>query len=66
MMGLSAVHMLIFGIVAILLFGNRLPSVARSLGRTSHAIRTDPCADRKTVKAYETCTRSVRYERRVG
>ena len=34
MMGLSAVHMLIFGIVAILLFGNRLPSVARSLGRS--------------------------------
>ena len=34
MMGLSAVHMLIFGIVAILLFGNRLPSVARSLGQS--------------------------------
>jgi TatA/E family protein of Tat protein translocase len=33
-MGLSAVHMMIFGIVAILLFGNRLPSVARSLGRS--------------------------------
>jgi sec-independent protein translocase protein TatA len=34
MFGLSAAHMLIFGIVAILLFGNRLPSVARSLGRS--------------------------------
>lgn len=34
MMGLGAVHMLIFGIVAILLFGNRLPSVARSLARS--------------------------------
>jgi TatA/E family protein of Tat protein translocase len=33
-MGINAVHMLIFGIVAILLFGNRLPSVARSLGRS--------------------------------
>ncbi|HVT27596.1 MAG TPA: twin-arginine translocase TatA/TatE family subunit [Lacipirellulaceae bacterium] len=32
--GLSAAHILIFGIVAILLFGNRLPSVARSLGRS--------------------------------
>jgi TatA/E family protein of Tat protein translocase len=31
MMGLSAVHMLIFGIVAVLLFGNRLPSVGKSL-----------------------------------
>ena len=27
-------HWLIFGIVAVLLFGNRLPSVARSLGRS--------------------------------
>jgi TatA/E family protein of Tat protein translocase len=34
MMGLSAVHILIFGIVAILLFRNRLPSVARSLARS--------------------------------
>jgi TatA/E family protein of Tat protein translocase len=31
MMGLSGVHMLIFGIVAVLLFGNRLPSVGKSL-----------------------------------
>jgi TatA/E family protein of Tat protein translocase len=26
-------HLLIFGIVAVLLFGNRLPSVGRSIGR---------------------------------
>jgi sec-independent protein translocase protein TatA len=32
--GFSMVHWLIFGIVAVLLFGNRLPSVARSLGRS--------------------------------
>ena len=30
----SMVHWLIFGVVVILLFGNRLPSVARSLGRS--------------------------------
>ncbi len=30
----SPIHWLVFGIVAILLFGNRLPSVARSLGRS--------------------------------
>ena len=30
MMGLSAVHMLIFGIVAVLLFGNWLPGVGKS------------------------------------
>jgi TatA/E family protein of Tat protein translocase len=34
MMGLSAVHMLIFGIVAVLLFGNRLPSVGKWLGES--------------------------------
>ena len=34
MLGLSPAHLLIFGVVAILLFGNRLPSVARSLGRS--------------------------------
>ena len=28
MKGLSAMHLLIFGIVAVLLFGNRLPNVA--------------------------------------
>jgi len=32
--GFSMIHWLIFGIVAVLLFGNRLPSVARSLGRS--------------------------------
>lgn len=32
--GFSMIHWLMFGAVAILLFGNRLPSVARSLGRS--------------------------------
>lgn len=30
---LSPAHMLFFGVVALLLFGNRLPEIARSLGR---------------------------------
>ena len=34
MLGLSPVHLLIAGVVAMLLFGNRLPNVARSLGRS--------------------------------
>ncbi len=34
MLGLSPAHLLLFGVVAILLFGNRLPTVARSLGRS--------------------------------
>jgi sec-independent protein translocase protein TatA len=32
MFGLSASHLLIFAIVGLLLFGNRLPSTMRSLG----------------------------------
>src|SRR5215468_8320408 len=34
MLGLSAAHVLIFGIVAIVLFGGRLPSVVESLRRS--------------------------------
>lgn len=34
MFGLSTTELLIIGIVAVLLFGSRLPSVARSLGKS--------------------------------
>ncbi len=34
MFGLSPVEMMIVGAVAVLLFGNKLPSVARSLGKS--------------------------------
>lgn len=34
MLGISPIQMLIVGMVALLLFGNRLPSVARSLGKS--------------------------------
>ena len=33
-MGFSTTHLLILGFVALLLFGNRLPSVMRSLGKS--------------------------------
>jgi TatA/E family protein of Tat protein translocase len=39
MLGLSAAHMLIFGIVAILLFGGRLPNVVESLRRSLREFR---------------------------
>ena len=32
--GFSPLHWLVVGVVALLLFGNRLPEVARSLGRS--------------------------------
>jgi TatA/E family protein of Tat protein translocase len=40
MMGLSAVHVLIFGIVAVLLFGNRLPAVVESLRQSLREFRS--------------------------
>jgi Sec-independent protein translocase protein TatA len=40
MMGLSAVHMLIFGIVAVLLLGHRLPSVGKSLRQSLREFQT--------------------------
>ena len=39
MLGLSPMHLLIFGIVAVLLFGNRLPSVSDSLRQSIREFR---------------------------
>jgi TatA/E family protein of Tat protein translocase len=39
MMGLSPVHLLIFGIVAVLLFGNRLPRIGKSLRQSYREFR---------------------------
>lgn len=36
----SGMEMCIFGIIALLLFGNRLPSVARSLGGSFNAFKS--------------------------
>lgn len=33
-MGLSPSHIIIFGFIAFMLFGNKLPEVARSLGQS--------------------------------
>jgi sec-independent protein translocase protein TatA len=34
MFGIGATEMIVFGIIAVLLFGSRLPSVARSMGKS--------------------------------
>jgi sec-independent protein translocase protein TatA len=34
MFGISTTEMIVFGIIAVILFGGRLPSVARSLGKS--------------------------------
>ena len=34
MFGIGTTEMIVFGIIAVLLFGSRLPSVARSLGKS--------------------------------
>lgn len=34
MFGIGTTEMLVFGIIAVILFGGRLPSVARSLGKS--------------------------------
>ncbi|MDR3108084.1 MAG: twin-arginine translocase TatA/TatE family subunit [Planctomycetaceae bacterium] len=34
MFGLSPIYILVLGLVCVILFGNRLPSVMRSLGRS--------------------------------
>ena len=44
MMGLSAVHLLIFGIVAVLLFGNRLPGSAIRYAKVFGSSETE-CAN---------------------
>jgi sec-independent protein translocase protein TatA len=39
MFGLGPMEMAIVGVVAVLLFGKRLPEVARSVGQSFHAFK---------------------------
>lgn len=39
MFGLSASHLMLFAIVGLLLFGNRLPATMRSLGESLHEFK---------------------------
>jgi sec-independent protein translocase protein TatA len=67
MFGLGPAELLICGIVAVLLFGSRLPSVARSLGKSlvefkrgMHDIETDVRETRDSV--YSEPPRRVGYD----
>src|SRR5438874_554897 len=49
--GFSMVHWLIFGVVAVVLFGSRLPNVARLLGRSLREIKQEMCEFEQLVNA---------------
>ena len=74
---LSPWHLLLIGIVAILLFGNRLPEVARSLGRSvnefkrglkevkedfDEAASGEPPKDKEKLKAPDDAVEAKRIE----
>jgi sec-independent protein translocase protein TatA len=51
MFGIGPMEMLVVGIVAVLLFGNRLPEVARSLGRSMTEFKKGMQEFEKEVKS---------------
>jgi sec-independent protein translocase protein TatA len=64
MFGIGPMEMLVVGIVAVILFGNRLPEVARSLGRSltefkkgmqefEQEVKTSIYSDTPTRSAYQ-------------
>jgi TatA/E family protein of Tat protein translocase len=59
MFGISTFEMLIVGIVAIMLFGNRLPSVARSLGKSLNEFK-------RGMREFENEVKSTVYSEPVG
>ena len=59
MFGISSFEMLIVGIVAIILFGSRLPTVARSLGKSLTEFK-------KGMREFESEMKSSVYSEPVG
>lgn len=66
MFGISPVQLLIVGCVALLLFGNRLPSVARSLGKSLVEFKKgmQGIQDEFNDAAYNTSRSRVEYDDR--
>jgi sec-independent protein translocase protein TatA len=66
MFGIGSTEMIIFGVIAVILFGSRLPSVARSLGKSIVEFKkgmTDIEQDLKS-SIYSEPTNRVSYEDR--
>lgn len=66
MFGISPVQLLVVGCVALLLFGNRLPSVARSLGKSLTEFKKGMQGIQDEFKdaAYTTSRSQVEYDDR--
>ena len=66
MLGISPIQMLIVGVIALLLFGNRLPSVARSLGKSLTEFKKGMQGIQDEFKdaAYTTSRSQVEYDDR--
>lgn len=65
MFGLGAPEMLIVGAIAVLLFGSRLPSVARSMGRSLTEFKKGVQGLDDEVKgAYRAATDTIDYDDR--
>ncbi len=66
MFGIGSTEMIVFGVIAVILFGSRLPSVARSLGKSIVEFKkgmSDIEQDLKT-SIYSEPTNRVGYEDR--
>jgi sec-independent protein translocase protein TatA len=51
MFGIGGWEMMLFGLIAVMLFGNRLPSVARSLGKSIVEFKKGMADIEKDVKS---------------